>query len=120
MRNVILLAAAATAIGGCAASTASYPVEVTRFHVDRVVPGTVAVIADEGSVDGSDFPTYANAVGDALTARGYTVVPADARPTYIARVAVRSDVRPFREPSSFSIGLGGGTYSGGAVFKLVP
>lgn len=112
MRSAIFLAAAILA-GGCATANANYPVEVSRFHVDRVAPGTVAVVADAGALEASDYSYYAGAVGDALTARGYTVVAADARPTYLARVAVRSDVRPFREASPFSIGLGGGSYSGG-------
>jgi hypothetical protein len=112
MRIGIVLAGALLA-AGCTATTASYPVEVTRYHVDQVAPGTVAVVPDEGALEGSDFADYAGAVGNALTQRGYTVVAADAKPTYLARVAVRSDVRPFREPSSFSIGIGGGTYSGG-------
>ena len=111
MRIAIVLAAAAL-IGGCATAPRSWPVEVTRFHTDEVGRGTITVVPDEGTSDGAEFRTYANAIGDALTARGYTVVPG-APSTYVARVSLKVDRRTIRGPAPFTLGLGGGGYSGG-------
>ena len=108
MRSAII--AAAALMSGCAASTATYPVEVTRFHVDTIGRGTIAVVTDEGVVDGPEFRLYAGAVSDALSREGYTVVPAGG--TYVARVGVAADKQTFRTPPPFTIGLGGGGYSG--------
>jgi hypothetical protein len=63
--------------------------------------------------DGPEFRTYANAVGDALSLQGYTVVPSAANAAYVARVGIAIDKRTRRGPAPFSIGLGGGSYSGG-------
>jgi len=111
MRIAIVLAAGLV-MAGCTATTRIWPVEVTRFHVDQVGRGTIAIEPDEGTNDGPEFQTYANAVGDALTARGYTVVPAGPS-SYVARIGLKVDRRTVRGPAPFSIGLGGGGYSGG-------
>ena len=102
MRIAIVLAAAAL-IGGCATAPRSWPVEVTRFHTDEVGRGTIAVVPDEGTSDGPEFRTYANAIGDALTARGYTVVQG-APSTYVARVSLKVDRRTIRGPAPFTLG----------------
>jgi hypothetical protein len=113
MRIAIVLAAAL--ISGCAASTASYPVEVTRFRVDEVGRGTITLIAASGDSDSLEFRAYADALGDALSRRGYTVLPRGKNAAFVAIVTISIDRRTTRDRSPVSIGLGGGTFSGGGV-----
>lgn len=107
------LALAATLVTGCATTAASWPVEVTRFRADEVGRGTVAIEPDSTTLEGARFQTYASAVGDALTAQGYTVVPAGQPAKYVARIGLASDRQQVRRESPVSIGLGGGSYTGG-------
>ena len=112
MRNAILLAAA-IAMTGCATAPAAFPTEVTRYRADAVPRGTVSLAPEQGIVDGPEFESYARAVGDALAMQGYTVVPAGANATYIARIGFAADTRTVRGPAPFTLGLGVGTFSGG-------
>jgi len=111
MRNAILLVAALT-IAGCATAPASFPTEVTRYRVDDVGRGTIALVPDDGVNKGPEFEAYAAAVGDALGRQGYTIVPDGSKSVYVAKIGFRTEARPVRERSPFSIGLGGGTWSG--------
>jgi hypothetical protein len=111
MRRAILLTAALM-ITGCATAPASFPTEVTRYRVDDVGRGTITLMPDEGINNGPEFEAYAAAVGDALGKQGYTVLPDGSKSMYVAKIGFRSDARPVRERSPFSIGLGGGTWSG--------
>ncbi len=111
MRNAILLAAALT-ITGCATAPASFPTEVTRYRVDDVGRGTIALEPDQGVDNGPEYQAYALAVGDALSKQGYTLVPDGSKSVYVARIGFHTEARPVRERSPFSIGLGGGTWSG--------
>jgi hypothetical protein len=114
-RTVLVLALAAT---GCATAPPTFPTEVTRFRADAVERGTISLVPEEGITDGPAFQSYARAVGDALTAEGYTVVPPGAASTFVARIGFRSDTRSVRGPAPFTLGLGvgGGSYGrGGGV-----
>ena len=125
MRKAILLTAALM-VTGCATAPASFPTEVTRYRADEVGRGTIALVPDEGVGNGPEYQVYALAVGDALAKQGYTLVPDGSKSVYVAKIGfhtearpavaawgVRGDnTRPVRERSPFSIGLGGGTWSG--------
>jgi hypothetical protein len=111
MRNAILLVAALT-ITGCATAPASFPTEVTRYRVDEVGRGTITLVPDDGINKGPEFEAYAAAVADALGKQGYTVLPDGSKSVYVAKIGFRADARQVRERSPFSIGLGGGTWSG--------
>lgn len=111
MRNVILLTTALV-MTGCATAPASFPTEVTRYRADEVGLGTIALVPDEGIDNGPEYQVYALAVGDALTKQGYTLVPDGSKSVYVAKIGFHTEVRPVRERSPFSIGLGGGTWSG--------
>ena len=111
--RIVLPLLAATLIAGCATGPVSFPVEVTRYRVDDVSRGTISIEADSTTFDGPRFQTYADAVGAALTAQGYTVVPAGQSSQFVARIGLQSDRRTVRRESPVSIGLGGSTYSGG-------
>lgn len=115
MRRAILLAGL-TMMGlmmtGCATAPAAFPTEVTRYRVDDVGRGTIALVPDEGVDNGAEFQAYALAVGDALSKQGYTLVPDGSKSVYVAKIGFHTEARPVRERSPFTIGLGGGTYSG--------
>lgn len=111
MRNVILLTTALV-MTGCATAPASFPTEVTRYRADEVGRGTIALMPDEGVDNGPEYQVYALAVGDALAKQGYTLVPDGSKSVYVAKIGFHTETRPVRERSPFSIGLGGGTWSG--------
>lgn len=111
MRKAILLTAALM-VTGCATAPASFPTEVTRYRADEVGRGTIALMPDEGIDNGPEYQVYALAVGDALTKQGYTLVPDGSKSVYVAKLGFHTEARPVRERSPFSIGLGGGTWSG--------
>lgn len=111
MRKAILLTAALM-VTGCATAPASFPTEVTRYRADEVGRGTIALMPDEGIGNGPEYQVYALAVGDALTKQGYTLVPDGSKSVYVAKIGFHTEARPVRERSPFSIGLGGGTWSG--------
>jgi len=111
MRRAILLTAALM-VTGCATAPASFPTEVTRYRADEVGRGTIALMPDEGIGNGPEYQVYALAVGDALTRQGYTLVPDGSKSEYVAKIGFHTEARPVRERSPFSIGLGGGTWSG--------
>jgi len=111
MRKAILLTAALM-VTGCATAPASFPTEVTRYRADEVGRGTIALMPDEGIGNGPEYQVYALAVGDALNKQGYTLVPDGSKSEYVAKIGFHTEARPVRERSPFSIGLGGGTWSG--------
>ncbi len=115
MRRAVLIAA--LAMTGCTTAAPVFPTEVTRFRADAVERGTISLAPEEGNA-GPAFQAYAAAVGDALTAQGYTVVPPGAGSAYVARIGFASDTRSVRGPAPFTLGLGvgGGSYGrGGGV-----
>jgi hypothetical protein len=112
MRRAILVTAALM-MTGCATAPAAFPTEVTRYRVDDVGRGTIALVPDEGVDNGPEYQAYAAAVGDALGKQGYTILPDGSKNSvYVAKISFHTDARPVRERSPFSIGLGGGTWSG--------
>ncbi|QDZ08422.1 DUF4136 domain-containing protein [Sphingomonas panacisoli] len=116
MRRAVLIAA--LAMTACTTAPPVFPTEVTRFRADEVPRGTISLAPEDGLPDGPLFQSYAAAVGDALTAQGYTVVPPGASSAYVARIGFQSNTRSVRGPAPFTLGLGvgGGSYSrGGGV-----
>ncbi len=114
-RTVLILALAMT---GCASAPPVFPTEVTRFRADEVPRGTISLAPEDGTNDGPAFQAYAAAIGDALTAQGYQVVPPGTDSVFVARIGFRSDMRSVRGPAPFTLGLGvgGGSYGrGGGV-----
>ena len=109
------LALAAATLAGCTTTTASGPVDVTRFHLGAPLErGSVTVEPLPGGAGPSlEFQTYADAVREQLLSSGYTAStggPAQ----YLAVVSftrAAREIEPRRSP--VSIGLGGGGFSGG-------
>ena len=115
MRIAIVLGAALM-VTGCATAPPSFPVEVTRYRVDDVGRGTIALVSKSGESQGLEFRAYADAVGEALSRQGYTVVPDGGNGAYVAQISIAVDRRHARSRSPVSIGLGAGGYSrGGGV-----
>lgn len=109
------LALAAATLAGCTTTTASGPVDVTRFHLGAPLErGSVTVEPLPGGAGPSlEFQTYADAVREQLLASGYTA-PTAGPAQYLAVVSfarTAREIEPRRSP--VSIGLGGGGFTGG-------
>lgn len=105
---------AAVAIAGCATSNAG--IDVKRFHLGTpVTRGTIALVPVDAKASFSlEYRSYADAVAAELRAQGFTPVDVGAGPAYIGTLTVTQSVSVGpRKPSPFSIGIGGGGFSGG-------
>jgi hypothetical protein len=115
MRKLTLAMLASLALAGC---TTGPTTQVTRFHLGQpIAPGQIAVEpmmpADRGSVE---FQSYANIVGAQLARLGFTEAPGLARSEQVATLQVDRAFFDGPPRSSFSIGIGGGSFGwhGGA------
>ena len=109
MRNVALLPL--LALAACAtADRAIGPADVIRYHLPQGVErGPVTIEAATGTLD----PLFADAVGRQLAANGFPPASGgDARFTAVVDVRQRPVDGPARR-GGFTLGLGGGTFSGG-------
>ena len=109
--RILLIGLAATSLAGCAASTVSGPVEVTRFHLGAPLErGTIAVEPLPGGGPASlEFSTYAGAVQSELVQAGYNPAAAGASGQYLAVVGfTRTTLEGAPRPAPFTVGLGGG------------
>ena len=103
-------------LGGCATTAPLPPTQVVRYHLDAPIQrGTVSVEPQSGgAVPSLEFKTYAAAVESELLRLGYTLPPSGQRGNYVATVSFTRTTEmgpPRRAP--FSIGIGGGGFSGG-------
>lgn len=125
-RSIAALGLATAGLSACATTGALPPTEVVRYHHgEPIARGTIAVrpmalagAGDEagpGALSGSlEFENYAAAVQAELARVGYPAAAPGSAPDFIATVDFRRATRPGPVRSSpFSIGLGGGSYSGG-------
>ena len=115
-RPVLPIAAAALALTACTTTdgVGGGSAEVLRYHLGGAVErGTVIVQPAEGG-DGLSGQPFAAAVSRQLNTVGYVPAPPGGAIQYIAVVDVRRSAQegPPR-PSPFSIGIGGGGFSGG-------
>jgi|CoawatStandDraft_6_1074263.scaffolds.fasta_scaffold19783_1 hypothetical protein len=112
-----LAAIGMTGLAGCATVAPLPPTQVLRYHLDApIARGTVSVEPLTGSSAPAslEFKTYAAAVESELLKVGYTLPAAGQRADYVASVSFTRTTEmgpPSRSP--FSIGIGGGSYSGG-------
>ena len=114
--RILLIGLAATSLAGCATSTVSGPVEVTRFHLGAPLErGTIAVEPLPGGGPASlEFSTYSGAVQSELVQAGYNPAAAGASGQYLAVVGfTRTTLEGAPRPAPFTVGLGGGSYGGG-------
>ena len=116
-RNLLVLGLAAASVAGCTTAGPLPPTNVVRYHLGApIARGTVSVepLTAPGAPASLEFKTYAAAVEGELLKTGYTLPAAGATPEYVATVGFtrREAAGPPRR-STFSVGLGGGTFSGG-------
>ncbi|WP_419807593.1 DUF4136 domain-containing protein [Sphingomonas sp.] len=102
-----LLASCATTGGGSA------PTDVIRYHLGQPLERGTVVVQSAAGGDGLSGQPYEEAVARALGTAGYTPAAPGGEVQFIALVEVRQISREERRPSPFSIGLGGGGFSGG-------
>ena len=114
---MLALFAGAALLGGCTTSTRGGPIDVTRYHLGQPITErtTVAIEPIEaGATVSPEYQLYADAVRFELERLGYVKGGNDMASGYIAAVGFKRMSRgAYREPSPVSIGLGGGSYSGG-------
>jgi hypothetical protein len=112
----LAVAGAALLAGGCTTSYRTAPVDVTRYHLGQPLERTtVAVEPMTGASQISpEYQLYADAVAAELERLGYVQSRSDMASGYIAAVSfTRASRGAFREAPPVSIGLGGGSISGG-------
>ena len=116
-RSLLILAAAAGTLAACSTTGGRLPpTEVIRYHLGQpIARGTIRVEPLSATGTASiEFKTYAAAVETALMRNGYSLAQGDAQPDFIATVNfTRANRLGPPRPSPFSIGLGGGSFSGG-------
>lgn len=117
LKNAMLSLMPAALLGGC--TTATAPVDVTRFYEGQVVrQGSVRLVSgNPAQANSLEFRTTANAVGAALGRTGFSVV--DGAGTGGEYEAVIDLARDTRQPmaqgrSPVSVGVGGSTGSYGS------
>jgi hypothetical protein len=110
------LAATALLVGGCTSTLRQGPVEVTRYHLGQPMERTTVTVEPMTGANqvSPEYQLYADAVAAELARTGYVRSTSDMASGFIAAVSVtRASRGSFREPPPFSIGLGGGSFSGG-------
>ena len=115
MRKLVVTMLGTLALAGCNTAPG---VQVTRFHLNQpIAAGQITVepmmAADRNS---PEFQTYANVVGGELAKIGFTEAPGLAKSEQVAVIQVDRAFFDGPPKSSFSIGIGGGSYGwhGGA------
>lgn len=115
MRRQAIAMLGALALAGCSTGPTT---QVTRFHLNQpIARGQISVEPMNGSDRGSpEFQTYANIVGAELARLGFAESPGLARSEQVALLEVDRAFFDGPPRSSFSIGIGGGSYGwhGGA------
>jgi hypothetical protein len=116
-RNLLALGLAAATVAGCTTAGPLPPTNVVRYHLGApIARGTVSVepATAPGVPASLEFKTYAAAVEGELLRAGYTLPAAGATPQFVATVGfTRREAEGPPRRSAFSIGLGGGSFSGG-------
>lgn len=123
-KHVVVAILGALGLAGCATGPTT---RVTRFHLNQpIAPGQISVEpllpADRTS---PEFQTYANIVGQQLARAGFSEAPGLARSEQVAVIQVDRAFFDGPPKSSFSFGIGGGSYGwrgggGGGVSTTIP
>jgi len=116
IRPLVALGLAGLALAGCATTGPLPPTQVLRYHLgEPIARGTVSVEPLTGGAPASlEFKTYAAAVEGELLKAGYSLPAPGTTPQFVASVGfTRSEQAGPPKRSAFSIGIGGGSFSGG-------
>ncbi|KQM64254.1 hypothetical protein ASE75_09685 [Sphingomonas sp. Leaf17] len=115
LRTGMAIGLAGIGLAGCATNIRTMPTEVLRYHLGApIARGTVSVVPLAAGPASLEFRSYAAAVEGQLLKQGYSLPAAGMRADYVATVnftRTSQDGPPTRSP--FSIGLGGGSFTGG-------
>lgn len=114
--SLAILIGAALLASGCATTTRHAPIDVTRYHLGQSLERTSVTIEPmQGQgTPGPEFDLYADAVANELARLGFARSTGTMPAGFIAGVAFfRAPAGMFREQPPVSIGLGGGSFSGG-------
>jgi hypothetical protein len=107
--------ASAIVLAGCSTTPRPGPIDVTRFHLGMPIAGdSIAVEPLTGFAGSSpEDQVYIGAVSGELGRLGFTPGGGEASP-YIATVSYKHEsLGSVRTPPAVTIGIGGGSYSGG-------
>jgi hypothetical protein len=115
MRKLAVMVLGTLALAGCDTAPG---VQVTRFHLNQPLAAGQITVEPMMAADRSspEFQTYANIVGAELARIGFTEAPGLAKSEQVAVIQVDRMFFDGPPKSSFSIGIGGGSYGwhGGA------
>jgi len=115
MHKLLVAMVGTLALAGCATAPG---VQVTRFHLNQpLAPGQISIEPMMGADRGSpEFKSYADIVGAELARVGFAEAPGLTRSEQVAVIQVDRGFFDGPPRSSFSIGIGGGSYGwhGGA------
>lgn len=112
-RTAAILIATAL-LAGCAGTPRPGPIDVTRFHLGSPIAGDSIRVEPLNGFAGisPEDQVYVGAVSAELAGLGFK--PGDGATLYVASVSYRHESRgTARKPAPVTIGLGGGSYSGG-------
>lgn len=104
------------ALGACAPTYRPQPIDVTRYHLGNPMERTTVAIEPMANTDsfGPEYQTYSDAVRAELERLGYVQSVSSTPSGYIAAVAFRRTSKgAFKERPPVTIGIGGGSFSGG-------
>lgn len=107
---------ATAALGGCTTTARQGPIDVTRYHLSQPMERTsVSLEPMSGAVQISpEYQSYAGAVQTELERLGYVRAGTDTESGYIASISFTRTSKGFiKERPPVTIGLGGGSFSGG-------
>lgn len=104
------------ALGACAPTYRPQPIDVTRYHLGAPLERTTVAVEPMANTDsfGPEYQAYSDAVRAELERLGYVQSTSSTPSGYIAAVAFRRTSKgAFKEPPPVTIGVGGGSFSGG-------
>jgi hypothetical protein len=111
----IAIIGAAALLSGCAATSGPGPIDVTRFHLGTPIAGdsvSVEPLTAFAGVSPED-QVYIDAVSGEMARLGFTPGGGGTSP-YIAAISYKHVSQGMvRKPPPVTIGIGGGSYSGG-------
>lgn len=116
LKPLTLALLGAAALAGCTTTARQGPIDVTRYHLGQPMERTtVSIEPMSGAVQvNPEYQLYADAVQTELERLGYVRAATSTDSGYIAAVSFTRTSRGFvKDRPPVTIGLGGGSFSGG-------
>lgn len=115
-KRISLALAGAVALAGCTTTARQGPIDVTRYHLGQPMERTtISFEPMSGAVQvNPEYQTYADAVQAELERLGYVRATTGTESGYIAGISFTRTSKGFvKERPPVTIGIGGGSFSGG-------